>query len=490
MFVSRTSNVPAKLSKACPYAGCQYISSAWYSAINDHNLSSHVSNLHAQKTKVWYGAVQVTIYRDLTTKAFGCPCGGFTHNNASLVRLHARKRHKGSADAHLRIDKSMADPTSTEEDVFLLPPPCQSTSRGARKGPDTEHCSSTKLKVGTGFDSSLRKHKQTTLSTPRINVASSFQLTVSLRSKRLRGNMDEDTSDDVCPVKARRLDATMINITPIASSHHAKSVAPITASTSAAVPSNMMKAQAASSRQPVHTGKPVQAPRRPIVPSPPSRCTAPEDLLSDDLVEDSTDSEDEVTKVALRLTNEMRVRCELGDLRAHSIWTCLKCRWVKKTARTTAKVAVSTSTTPAANPFSTAKAPQAASSKAKAVESSSNASKRQSLASFTIVSQAPRHVAFTSFPDSESSSGPEPSYLHVSDDQPKDSTPAEMTPRTIKRGAVIEPPVRRQCMTKQKRECDFRHWFNAFHEDYNAKKVAGSALPNDGPEPVKSLQKA
>ncbi|KAL7280191.1 hypothetical protein ACG7TL_006610 [Trametes sanguinea] len=258
-----------------------------------------------------------------------------------------------------------------------------------------------------------------------------------------------------------------------------------------------MKAQAASSRQAVHAGKPVQAPRRPIVPSSPSKRAVPEDLLSDDLVEDSADSEDEVTKAAPRFTHEMvcnvclkRVQCRLGDPRTRSIWICLKCCWAKKTARKTAKVAVSTSTTPAANPFSTAKAQQAASSKAKAVESSSNASKRQSLASSTIVSQATRHVAFASSPDSESSNGTEPSYLHVSDDQPEDSTPAEMTPRTIKRGAIIEPPVRQQHMMKHKRERDFRHWFNAFLEDYNAKKVAGSALPNDGPEPVKSLQKA
>ncbi|KAI9057459.1 hypothetical protein FKP32DRAFT_1348069 [Trametes sanguinea] len=146
-------SVPVKVLKACSYPGCEYISKSCSSATNEHNLGSHVSNFHAQKTKVWYGAVQITIFRDLKTKAFDCPCRAFTHIDASVVRRHAMKRHKGSADAQLAMENSLANRATTEEDVFLSPPPRQSASRDARKAPDIQRVSSAKTKAGTVLDS-------------------------------------------------------------------------------------------------------------------------------------------------------------------------------------------------------------------------------------------------------------------------------------------------------------------------------------------------
>ncbi|OJT08064.1 hypothetical protein TRAPUB_999 [Trametes pubescens] len=83
-------------SQSCPHDGCAYVAKSTSKASVEHNLGSHTSNLHAQRTKVWSGATQVTILRDLKTKMMSCPCGSYSHLNAALVRKHALRCHKGS----------------------------------------------------------------------------------------------------------------------------------------------------------------------------------------------------------------------------------------------------------------------------------------------------------------------------------------------------------------------------------------------------------
>ncbi|KAI0769846.1 hypothetical protein C8Q74DRAFT_1271530 [Fomes fomentarius] len=113
------------LFKACPYResqGCTYVSQTSSSETNQHNVGSHVSNLHGQMTKVWYGSTQVTIHRDNKTKLLTCPCGSFTHKNASLVRRHAANSHKGSATMAPRSSSPAVVASSEPEECETTPP--------------------------------------------------------------------------------------------------------------------------------------------------------------------------------------------------------------------------------------------------------------------------------------------------------------------------------------------------------------------------------
>ncbi|KAI8978837.1 hypothetical protein BD414DRAFT_119740 [Trametes punicea] len=122
------------LTKACPYEGCDYISTSTSSFMNDHKISSHVSNLHAQKTKVWHGATQVYIHRDLKTRELTCHCGEFSHRDASAVRRHASDRHKGSAGSELAGGSILAFPN-----LAISPPPSKATGSDLVPSRSTSH---------------------------------------------------------------------------------------------------------------------------------------------------------------------------------------------------------------------------------------------------------------------------------------------------------------------------------------------------------------
>ncbi|KAI9057460.1 hypothetical protein FKP32DRAFT_1348061 [Trametes sanguinea] len=272
-----------------------------------------------------------------------------------------------------------------------------------------------------------------------------------------------------------------------------------TASLPAAAPSSTKMSQSADSRQPMHHAKPALAFRRPVVSPPSSKRVIFDRLASDDLVEDSDDFEEEVIEVNppppdRRLPSDelecdvcfKRVKCGVHDPRIRSGWTCLMCRWAKLKGKTAARVAASSSTTSATVPRP--KAQPATFSKPKAVESASSAGKRPIVAGSTILGRAPRQVTSAPSSDSEISGGSEPSHLYITDDQLERSTPSE--PTLTPRGPVLKPPGRRPRMTKQRREREFRQWFDTFLEDYTVKKAAGTTTPNAGSEYVEYLRTA
>ena len=49
---------------------------------------------------------KISIHRDLKTKLMACPCGEFSHKDASRVRLHATENHKGASKSRSTLQSS------------------------------------------------------------------------------------------------------------------------------------------------------------------------------------------------------------------------------------------------------------------------------------------------------------------------------------------------------------------------------------------------
>ncbi|KAI0771150.1 hypothetical protein BD413DRAFT_551393 [Trametes elegans] len=189
-------------SKSCPYNGCGYASTSTSASACDHNVGSHVSNLHGEKTAVWWGATQTTILRDLATKEMVCPCGKFRSKNASLVRKHASIQHKGSGKT------TTAATSSVQQSGRALPSTPAVSSATASRAP-TEQLSASKREAKSvpmlRRSTSSRSVLDAVVIPPHPAVKKSSMASPStVPVKRARVSFSIDSSKDTLPAKFRR----------------------------------------------------------------------------------------------------------------------------------------------------------------------------------------------------------------------------------------------------------------------------------------------
>ncbi|TBU23207.1 hypothetical protein BD311DRAFT_704353 [Dichomitus squalens] len=253
------------LTKKCPYETCSYVSTSPNVQANEHNVSSHVSNIHRGTTKVWYGTSQVTVHRDVKTGLLACPCGEFKHKNADRVRTHARNMHKGkgvtssiargSSPSPATVpDDRTSDPNDREMEQELSPRSASAAKRNLKlqdsryRGVDPNR---NKMHVGEDLipgPSKLRRvndmpsvssHKPgnassskiASISSPAASVASVFRSTSASTKRKADGDLPGPLSSKVQRVSSGRsvsdskakLAKSVFSITPIRDSSVRKS---------------------------------------------------------------------------------------------------------------------------------------------------------------------------------------------------------------------------------------------------------------------------